>query len=64
MDGRWPNWFLVVVANGMQLLDFFFKKNEQRRARWRFGHGYAKPSEINPDIDRPHLHEDEDVDGG
>jgi len=64
VDGRWPNWFLVVVANGMQLLDFFFKKNEQRRARWRFGHGYAKPSEINPDIDRPHLHEDEDVDGG
>ena len=62
MDGRWPNWFLV--ANGMQLLDFFFKKNEQRRARWRFGHGYAKPSEINPDIDRPHLREDEDVDGG
>jgi len=61
VDGRWPNWFLV--ANGMQL-DFFFKKNEQRRARWRFGHGYAKPSEINPDIDRPHLHEDEDVDGG
>ena len=43
---------------------FFLKKNEQRRARWRFGHGYAKPSEINPDIDRPHLHEDEDVDGG
>lgn len=43
---------------------FFFKKNEQRRARWRFGHGYAKPSEINPDIDRPHLREDEDVDGG
>ena len=62
MDGRWPNWFLV--ANGMQLLAFFFKKNEQRRARWRFGHGYAKPSEINPDIDRPHLREDEDVDGG
>ena len=62
MDGRWPNWFLV--ANGMQLLDFFLKKNEQRRARWRFGHGYAKPSEINPDIDRPHLREDEDVDGG
>ena len=24
VDGRWPNWFLV--ANGMQLLDFFFKK--------------------------------------
>jgi len=62
VDGRWPNWFLV--ANGMQLLDFFLKKNEQRRARWRFGHGYAKPSEINPDIDRPHLREDEDVDGG
>jgi len=62
VDGRWPNWFLV--ANGMQLLDFFKKKNEQRRARWRFGHGYAKPSEINPDIDRPHLREDEDVDGG